>query len=404
MNVVHLTASTFYGGPERQMLGLARALPRNYQSVFFSFREGGRCQAFLDEAKRQSFEAQALAHDTPRLWAAVGELADRLQQQKADILCCHGYKANLLGLIAARRTQVPVAAISRGWTGETLKVRLFEALDRFSYRQMDRVVCVSQGQAVKVRKFGIPDERLTVIHNAIEADRFVVLDPADRQRLEAFFPQPPRRIVCAAGRLSPEKGFDVLIQAAKHIVAGDPDTGFILFGEGFLRDDLLEQIEREGLTHSFLLPGFRADLDRLLACVDLLVLPSHTEGLPNVVLEAFAAGVPVVATAVGGTPEVVQDGVNGYLVPPGEPAMLARRIQDVFASEEKRLAMGRQGKARVTNHFSFAAQSAQYQRLFAEMVQSAPVTANRWRDYLAYKWNWNQRTVPVEPASTSWQI
>lgn len=397
MNVVHLTASTFFGGPERQMLGLARALPRNYQSLFLSFAEGGRSRPFVDEAQRQGFEARMLAHDTPHLWAAVAELADCLRQKKADILCCHGYKANLLGLIAARRAQVPVVAVSRGWTGETLKVRLYEALDRFTYRFMDRVVCVSQGQALRVRQLGIPEERLTVIHNAIHAERFSNPDPADRQRLLAYFPHRPSRMVCAAGRLSPEKGFDVLILAAKQVIAHDPCAGFILFGDGFLRDDLMRRIEREGLTHNFVLPGFCADLDRFLSFVDLLVLPSYTEGLPNVVLEACAAGVPVVATAVGGTPEVVQDGVNGYLVPSGEPAMLARRILDVLTDEETRCSLGRQGQARVASHFSFAAQSVHYQRLFAEVSNGAPVARNRWRDYLAYKWNWMERAVPREP-------
>lgn len=397
INVVHLTASTFFGGPERQMLGLARALPRNHQSVFLSFAEGGRCQPFVETARRQGFEAQALGHDTPHLWAAATELADHLRQQKADVLCCHGYKANLLGWIAARRARTPVVAVSRGWTGETRKVRLYEALDRFTYRFMDRVVCVSKGQAVRARHLGIPEERLTVIPNAIHADRFTDPDPADRQRLQAFFPQPPSRIVCAAGRLSPEKGFDVLILAAKRIVAQDPCIGFILFGDGFLRAELTRRLEREGLTQNFVMPGFREDLDRFLPFVDLLVLPSYTEGLPNVVLEACAAGVPVVATAVGGTPEVVQDGINGYLVPSGEPGMLARRILDVLTSEETRWTLGLQGKARVASQFSFAAQSALYQRLFAELSNGASTAPNRWRDYLAYKWNWTERAVPREP-------
>src|SRR5262249_5009598 len=163
--VVHLTASTFFGGPERQMLGLARALPRDYRSDFLSFAEGGRCQPFVAEARCQGFGAHALTHDPPHLWAAVKALEDPLRRRKADVLCCHGYKANLLGCIAARRARTPVVAVSRGWTGETLKVRLYEALERFTYRFMDRVVCVSEGQAVRVRQLGIAEERLTVIPN-----------------------------------------------------------------------------------------------------------------------------------------------------------------------------------------------------------------------------------------------
>jgi glycosyltransferase involved in cell wall biosynthesis len=105
--------------------------------------------------------------------------------------------------------------------------------------------------------------------------------------------------------------------------------------------------------------------------LDALVLPSFTEGLPNVVLEAFAAEIPVVATATGGTPEVVTDGVNGYLVPPGDPDALARRIGDVLASEERRRAMGRQGRQRIEEEFTFETQARGYARLFAELTEGA---------------------------------
>src|SRR5205823_4213277 len=114
-----------------------------------------------------------------------------------------------------------------------------------------------------------------------------------------------------------------------------------------------------------------ADLDSYYPFFDLLTLPSYTEGLPNVVLEAFAAEVPVVATAVGGTPEVIEDGVSGYLVPPGDADVLAARILDALANEERRLEMGRQGHQRVCADFTFAAQARSYARLFAELAPGA---------------------------------
>ncbi len=153
MNIVHLTASTFYGGPERQILGLARALPDDRTAVL-SFAEGGRCRAFLTEARRQGVEAAALEHDTPSLHAAVSDLTRRLRQRRADVLLCHGYKANVLGRLAARRAGAPAVAVSRGWTGESWRVRLYEAIDRVHLRWMDQVVCVSEAQAVKARARG----------------------------------------------------------------------------------------------------------------------------------------------------------------------------------------------------------------------------------------------------------
>src|SRR5262249_41852201 len=212
--------------------------------------------------------------------------------------------------------------------------------DRFNLRWMDRVVCVSEGQAAKVRRAGAPAGRVVVIRNAIRAERFDDPDPVYRERLLGLFPAPPRRIVGAAGRLSPEKGFGMLIDAARRVIREDPAAGFVLFGDGALRGALARQVEAAGLAGRFVLAGFRADLDHYVPWLDVMALPSYTEGLPNVVLEACAAGVPVVATAVGGVPEVIADGENGHLVPPGDAKALAGRILAVLGAADGGRGMG----------------------------------------------------------------
>jgi glycosyltransferase involved in cell wall biosynthesis len=371
MNIVHLTASPFFGGPERQMLGLALALPDEYRSIFLSYSERGLCRPFLEQLRRHGFEAIELRHNAPRLKAAVRELVDCLGDFRADVLCCHGYKPDILGLMAARRLGVPVVAVSRGWTAATLKVRFYDWLDRFSLHAMDRVVCVSMGQADKVRRLGVPAGRIRVIHNAIAIERFAQADPACRRELEHLFPVKPRWIIGAAGRLSPEKGFAVLVDAARALVATHPEAGFVLFGDGPLHSELTRQIVAQRLEKNFIMPGFRADLDDFLPSFDLVALPSFTEGMPNIVLEAFAARLPVVATAVGGTPEIIDEGESGYLVPPGNGAGLAKKIAAVLASDTRRRAMGLAGFARVREHFTFEAQSAQYQDLFGQLGQTS---------------------------------
>jgi glycosyltransferase involved in cell wall biosynthesis len=367
MIIVHLTSSTFFGGPERQMLGLAQRLMPAYRSVFLSFSEKGKCRAFINEARHQGFDAWELNKDSPHFFAAIGEIQGWLQETHVGVLCCHGYKANLLGRKAARRVNVPVLAVSRGWTGENLKVRLYERIDRFFLRRMDQVVCVSEGQSVKVRWAGVPAKKVTVIHNAIDVSRFAHSDPAYRNRLATLFRKPHSRVVGAAGRLSPEKGFSILVDAARIISQTDPTVGFVLFGEGPLRRDLLRQIVAAGLEETFVMPGFRRDLDGFLPFIDLLAVPSFTEGLPNVILEAFAAHVPVVATAVGGTPEIVANEINGLLTPAGDAPALARSIADLLNSEKKRRDMGERGRQRVLRDFTFEAQATAYRRLFAEL-------------------------------------
>jgi glycosyltransferase involved in cell wall biosynthesis len=368
MNIVHLTASTFLGGPERQMLGLAQHLSTEVQTTFVSFAEGGRCRAFLHGARQQGFAAIGLVHDTPRLRLAVREITEVLRQTQANVLCCHGYKANLLGRLAARRAGIPAVAVSRGWTGETWKVRLYERLDRWHLRFMDRVVAVSHAQAAKVLRTGVRPNRLEVIHNSIDPERFTDPDSRYRVKLNRYFRSPRSRIIGAAGRLSPEKGFDVLVAAAERVLDDDPTIGFVLFGEGDCRPNLQQQIADAGMTGAFVLAGFRADLDRFLPHLDLFVLPSYTEGLPNVVLEASAAGVPVVATAVGGTPEVIDDAASGWLCPPGDPEALAARLLDALTTEEGLREVGFQGRQRVLERFTFPRQASAYRALFASLV------------------------------------
>ena len=368
MNIVHLTASPFLGGPERQMLGLARSLPAHYRSTLLSFPERGLCRPFLDAARRQGHTAEALTHNTPHAAAAAREVTRWLRLTRADLLCCHGYKADLVGLWAARRRGVPVVAVSRGWTAVTWRVRMYEWLDRRSLQRMDAVVCVSDGQASKVRRTGIATRRLHVIRNAIDTARFPT-DPAlARGELQSLFRRPRTWLVGGAGRFSPEKGFDRLVEAAAQVVRSCPDAGFVLFGDGPLRQQLLDQIARLNLDEHFVLPGFCDELDRWLPGFDVTVLPSYTEGLPNVVLESLAARVPVVATAVGGTPEVVQDGVNGCLVPPGHADALAGCIRALLGDAPLRRRMGEQGYRRVREEFTFAAQARRYCELFEALA------------------------------------
>jgi glycosyltransferase involved in cell wall biosynthesis len=366
VRLVHLTSSTFFGGPERQMLGLAKALPGSVRTTFASFPEGGRSSAFLGEVAAHGFPAAALAADFPRAGAAVRELAALLRDTHADVLLCHGYKANLLGRPAARRAGVPAVAVSRGWTGETRRVRLYEWLDRRHLRLMDHVVCVSDGQAAKVRRWcRVPESRLTVIRNSARLAAFEHRDPAAGERLRALFGRDTgvSHVVLAAGRLSPEKGFGVLLDAAAAFLRDHPGAGLALFGEGALRPDLERQVRRLGLAGRVVLPGFRTDLDALVAAADVVVLSSFTEGLPNVALEASAAGVPVVATAVGGNPEVVADGETGFLVPPGDPALLAARVGELVGDPDLRSRLGAAGRGRMREHFTFAAQAAAYLKL-----------------------------------------
>src|SRR5207248_4977842 len=179
-------------------------------------------------------------------------------------------------------------------------------------------------------------------------------DSVHRRAMEAMFPTPGERIVLSANRLTPDKGTHVLIDAARTVIAKDPAARFLICGDGTSRLDLERQVRAAGLQDVVVFAGFRPDLDARMPHADLLVLPSFHEGLPNVVLEACACGVPAVATAVFGTPEVLHDGVNGYLVPAGDAPALADRLGRLLADSDLRRRMGDAGRELVRGQFTFA--------------------------------------------------
>jgi glycosyltransferase involved in cell wall biosynthesis len=368
MHVVHLMASPFHGGPERQMLGLARYLPHEVKSTYLSFPERGLARAFLDEVARQGYEGKALTHNTPHLFACIREVADELRRLQADLVCCSGYKPDIIGWRAARRVGIPVVSVSHGWTAATWKVRGYEFLDRCVLSRMDAVVCVSRAQADKVRRAGVPEEKIVVIQNAIGEEAFVEPSAEGRAEMLAWFSTQPRWLIGAAGRFSPEKGWSVFLEAAEEVLIQRPDSGFVLFGDGPLRGDLEREMVERGLQDRVILAGFRSDLHRFLPNLDLGVMSSFTEGLPVILLETGAAGIPMVATAVGGIPEVIDDERSGLLVASGDAIALADKIVRLIDNESERHAMGRAARERVRADFSFTAMGRQYHDLFKRLT------------------------------------
>jgi glycosyltransferase involved in cell wall biosynthesis len=179
------------------------------------------------------------------------------------------------------------------------------------------------------------------------------------------------KLVVSAGRLSPEKGHSYLIEAVAELVKHKIDAIFAFCGDGVCRDDLIAFAERKGVAGICRFLGFRHDLKDIFHAMDLLVLPSLTEGLPCVILEAFACGRPVVATAVGGVPEVVRDGANGILVPPRRPDLLAEAILRCLRNPEESRRMGLRGREIVTEEFNVEKQNRRLEAIYDEVLAEA---------------------------------
>lgn len=366
--ILHLTASPFLGGPERQLLGLSRALSDRCETVCASFAEGGAARPFLDAASQAGFTSIELTTNHPHFFAVQSELRQIIRNYRTQALFTHGYKANILGVVIAKRLRVPVVSVSRGWTGHTWKVRMNERLDRMALRYANLVVGVSEAQSEKIRAAGVPPAKVVTIRNAIDRSRFRSQDPGGRGALADLIAAPVKHIVGFAGRLSPEKGPDIFVRAAIETLRHRNDVGFVLFGDGPMKAEVLSLIQQAGAGDHISLAGFQPNLDGLMPNLDVLALTSYTEGLPNAVLEAMAAGVPVVATSVGGVPEAISDRESGLLVAPGDPTAVFEGVHELLSDDSLRSALIAAGLRRVEQEFTFEAQASRYEALIRQLA------------------------------------
>jgi glycosyltransferase involved in cell wall biosynthesis len=287
---------------------------------------------------------------------AMTQLLHHARAADVDVVQTHGYKPNVIASILARRFGRPWIAFLHGETYENAKIRLYYRLERLALRRATRVVVVSHAMAVRARRMGIPAAKLRVIHNAC----LVEADSAAPVR-ESF------GVVGIVGRLSPEKGVDVGLQVHAAVRRRVPGAALVIAGEGAERPRLEAQARRLGVEDSVTWLGYRDELDDVYRSMSVLLMPSRSEGLPNVALEAFAHGVPVVAAAVGGLPEVVSHARNGYLVSPGDTAAMAEHVVALLGDGALRSRLGAHGREQVERAFSLRTRRAALSALYDEV-------------------------------------
>lgn len=291
---------------------------------------------------------------------AVRRLLGHARADDVDIVQTHGYKPNVLAAMLAPRLGRPWIAFLHGETYENAKVRLYYRLERLAVRRATRVVVVSHAMAARARLLGIPAAKIRVIHNAC------LTTPAAPMRAVGRSAE-SRGVVGIVGRLSPEKGVDVGLQVHAAVRRRVPTAALVVAGEGAERQRLQAQARRLGVEHSVTWLGHRDDLDDVYRQMSVLLVPSRSEGLPNVALEAFAHGVPVVATAVGGLPELIAHARNGYLVSPGDTAAMADYVVSLLGDAALRSRLGAQAREHVERGFSLRARRAALTALYEEV-------------------------------------
>ena len=336
IRLLHVLEATV-GGTRRHLLDLCQNLPRErFQQhlVYSSIRSAG----FESDAQRlreAGIEATPLPMrreiEPAEDWHCLQALTRIIQERQPQIVHGHSAKGGFLARLAAHRVpSVRTVYNPHGFPFQmrtsALKHHLYIHLERHAARYTDALVAACEGQKAIALQCGLlPPERISVIPNGINSDEFSV--PVDREAIRRELGVPPEApLVGTVAALSPQKGLDYLIRAAAAVRRERPETHFLLVGEGVLRGSLERLAKSLGVAEGIHFAGARTDVPRVLAALDLFVLPSLWEGLPYALLEAGAAGLPVIATDIPGNCEVIRRGETGYLAKAADALDLTVRL------------------------------------------------------------------------------
>ena len=362
------------GGTERHVVDLVHGIDsRRFDVRLACMRRWG---GFLEDLP----EREIAEYDAGSLWnyrslVLRRSLARDIRRSGTHIVHTYGFYANVFAIPAARLAGAPVVVASIRDTGELLGAAQ-KRVHRWVCRLADCVLANAEGVRQWLIAEGYPQHRIRVIRNGIHLERF--RRPAETGGLRREFGIPPdAAVIGVIARLERVKAIDVFLRAAAAIGSRFPKVWFVIVGDGTERQRLEREARRLGFGNRLVFAGFRRDVPSALADLSISVLPSLSEGLSNTLLESMAAGVPVIATRVGGTPEIVEDGHTGLLVPPADPDTLARAMLLLLTRPELAAEFGAAGQERVARRFSVERMVHETEALYAKLLtrKAAPSAA-----------------------------
>jgi glycosyltransferase involved in cell wall biosynthesis len=362
-----------YTSLERQILWLAQAARAAGYSphitVLYRWRPGLPTQHPLVKAAADAgIPVEQIADRGALSPGALLRIAGLLQRQRPALLHTYEYKTDLLGLVATRlvRSDARLVATVNGYTGADAKLSFYEMADVPVLRHYQSLITVSEALRSQLLAQGFPANRVITVPNACQPMSVTPSQVAATRLALGLDPGQP--VTAFVGRLSPEKGPQYLLQAVPQVLAAQSAARFLIVGEGPQRAELEALTRRLGLEGSVRFLGYRDDVSVLFALSNVVVVPSLREAFGLVLLEAMAQARPVVATRVGGIPEVVEAGLTGLLVPPADPTALAQAILDLLQNPEKAATMGRRGQAVVAEGFSPALMAQRVMNVYGRVL------------------------------------
>jgi len=369
--VFYLVDSLNVGGTETQAVELALRLPvSEYEVTMGCLRAEG---PLLEKLRGSAVNVREF-HPSGGLDSAAGlyeliKLAGYLRREKFDVVHTHDLWSNLMGVPAARLARVPAIVSSRR---DLAHFDWYQGKRRHWLRRIQNLSGVVLANATPIRDALISEDRfapekLRVIHNGVDTEKF---QRAQRDRARLFPDVGNEMLVVLVGNMhSDVKGHPWLIAAAPTVVREFPEVRFVFAGDGELRPTFAAQVAQLGLESTFKFLGRRSDIPEILASCDLAVLPSRAEGLPNAVLEYMAAGLPTIASRVGGNAELVQDGVTGLLVPAENASALAGALLRFLRDPEQARQIANNGQRFAVENFSFERLIREIDELYGELLE-----------------------------------
>ena len=358
-----------HGGAERHVVDLAVALHRRGDDVEVACSADGPLAAELREHGVPVHVAMPRLVKRRTSLRYAWALRRLVRRTRPDVVHAHLYASAAAAAIATVGTDVPLVVCEQ--TEAPWRSRRARVMSRWVYRRARVVVAVSEAiRDLLEDGFGVLPAKVALVRNSVTPV------PADAAARDGA--RPPT--IGTIARLHPEKGLHHLLEAAPRIAAAVPGARFAVVGDGPLRAELEAAAREHGVADRVEFLGARDDARRLMAGFDLLVLPSISEGTPLTIVEAMLAGLPVVASAVGGIPEQVVDGVTGLLVPPRDPDALAAAATRVLSDPELARRLGEAGRARAEAEFSHATTIRRIDAVYARAVGASRtrVPADRW--------------------------
>ena len=357
------------GGSETQCVEIARHLRKEgYEVTVGCMKADGPLKTTLHDAGLECVEFPVRTSLLrPSTLVQMLKLVAFIRRRRLQVVHTNDLYSNLFAVPAAWLARVPVIIssrrdLARSWWYTPVRRKILRRVQDLSTRILVNSEAVRQELLVRD---SFAAERIHVVYNGIDTEKFTQVSP-DRERLFPGISANHKLIIMVSNMHTAMKGHGDLIEAAQTVRVTCPEARIILAGDGEMRQFFEDQVKAAGLREMFVFLGHRSDIPALLACCDIGVLASRSEGLPNAVLEYMAAGLPVVATAVGGVPEIIEDEVNGLLIPPENPAALAAAILRLLKDERLCKTLGKAARERTLSQFNFASVIANLRQLYKD--------------------------------------